>query len=113
MVYVAGTVGANMTRTPPTLCPGGIAKETACALENVQTVLKAAGDQAKPSVVITLENLVDCTIFVGDMARDYAALNEVWPTFFKSPPARAAFGASGLAMNAAAEFKCLATMVTY
>ena len=44
MVYVAGTIGANMTTTPPTLCSGGIANETACALQNIATALKAAGD---------------------------------------------------------------------
>ena len=35
---------------------------------------------------------------------DYAGLNEAWSSFFtKDPPARAAFGANGLALGAAAE----------
>jgi enamine deaminase RidA (YjgF/YER057c/UK114 family) len=39
-----------------------------------------------------MDDLVDCTIFLGNMS-DYAALNTVWATAFRSPPARAAFGA--------------------
>eukprot|EP00966_Prymnesium_polylepis_P128986 2982942-Prymnesium_polylepis.1 len=65
-------------------------------------VLKAANT--------TLASIVDCTVFLGNMS-DYAAMNEayvkLWPG---DPPARAAFGASGLALGAAAEFKCTATL---
>ena len=67
-----------------------------------RTVLAAAGT--------TLENIVDCTVFLGSMD-DYDALNEAYTAIFpKDPPARAAFGAAGIAMNAAAEFKCVATL---
>ena len=46
---------------------------------------------------------MDCTVFLGTMD-DYAGLNAAWvEAFTKDPPARAAFGASGLAMGAAAE----------
>ena len=104
MVYVAGTVGVNLTATSdgePTLCSGGIKPETICAFKMIAEVLKAAGS--------SLENIVDCTVFLGKMD-DYAALNEAYVTVFKKdPPARAAFGANGLALGAAAEFKCLAT----
>ena len=47
----------------------------------------------------------------GNLTRDYEDLNGVWAEFFgNTPPARAAFGANGLAFNAAAEFKCMATL---
>lgn len=105
MVYVAGTVGINMTLVSgggahPKLCTGGIKGETECAFSAIATVLKAAGT--------SMANLVDCTVFLGKMA-DYAALNAAWVTIFKSdPPARAAFAANELALGAAAEFKCIA-----
>eukprot|EP00326_Haptolina_ericina_P006150 CAMPEP_0181207566 /NCGR_PEP_ID=MMETSP1096-20121128/21652_1 /TAXON_ID=156174 ORGANISM="Chrysochromulina ericina, Strain CCMP281" /NCGR_SAMPLE_ID=MMETSP1096 /ASSEMBLY_ACC=CAM_ASM_000453 /LENGTH=130 /DNA_ID=CAMNT_0023298571 /DNA_START=8 /DNA_END=400 /DNA_ORIENTATION=+ len=102
MVYVAGTIGVDMTTSPPTKCAGGIKNETTCALANVATVLNVAGS--------SFDKIVDCTVFLGTMD-DYAGLNAAWvEAFTKDPPARAAFGASGLAMGAAAEFKCLATM---
>ena len=96
LVYVAGTIGANMTASPPYKCAGGIKNETSCALANIATVLEAAGT--------SFANLVDCTVFLGTID-DYAALNEVWAKAFSGsdPPARAAFGASGLALGAAAE----------
>lgn len=43
MVYVAGTIGVDMTTSPPTKCAGGIKNETTCALANVATVLNVAG----------------------------------------------------------------------
>ncbi|EOD35418.1 hypothetical protein EMIHUDRAFT_98444 [Emiliania huxleyi CCMP1516] len=107
-IYVAGTVGVNMTSVRdgrPTLCAGGIKAETACAFAMIGEVLKAAGPGT------TLDNILDCTVFVGDLARDYAPLNEAYTKIFpKDPPARAAFGAKGLALNAAAEFKCVAAL---
>ena len=43
-------------------------------------------------------------------ADDYDAMNEAYTSVFaKDPPARAAFAAAGIAMGAAAEFKCIAT----
>jgi reactive intermediate/imine deaminase len=99
-LYVAGTVGVDMDAGA--LCAGGIGPETKCAFDNIAAVLDAAGT--------TLDNVVDCTVFLGTMD-DYDAMNAVYETVFASePPARAAFAAAGLAMNASAEFKCIATM---
>ncbi len=104
IVYVAGTVGVeDMAAANKTLCAGGVQNETRCALQHVAEVLKV--------VNATPGDIVDCTVFVGNLSRDYDALNVAWAEFFGStPPARAAFGANGLAFGAAAEFKCLATL---
>ena len=56
-IYVAGTVGVNMTSVRdgrPTLCAGGIKAETACAFAMIGEVLKAAGPGT------TLDNILDC-----------------------------------------------------
>ena len=46
---------------------------------------------------------------MGDLDADYDAMNEAYVTIFpKDPPARAAFGANGIAMGAKAEFSCVA-----
>jgi 2-iminobutanoate/2-iminopropanoate deaminase len=147
-VYVAGTVGVNITSVAnggePSLCAGGIKAETVCAFALIGKVLNAAGSECKanrirthaaatlasraahsvaasdsqlsvdwaiPLVTATLDKVVDCTVFVGNLTRDYGPLNEAYVTIFpKDPPARAAFGANGLALNAAAEFKCVAEL---
>ena len=99
MVYLAGVVGVDMETME--LCPGGIKNETLCAFDSIGRVLGAAGT--------TLDNVVDCTVFLGTMD-DYDGMNEAYTSVFtKDPPARAAFAAAGIAMGAAAEFKCIAT----
>ena len=40
--YLAGTVGANFSATPPVLCDGGVAGQTTCAINNLKTVYVAA-----------------------------------------------------------------------
>ena len=61
---------------------GGIAGQTRQSLLNVQAVLAAAG--------LTLENVIKTTVFLKDM-NDFAAMNEVYATFFPGdPPARSA-----------------------
>jgi enamine deaminase RidA (YjgF/YER057c/UK114 family) len=46
-------------------------------------------------------------VFLADM-NEWAAMNEVYRTFFKNPPARSALGASGLALDARVEIECIA-----
>jgi 2-iminobutanoate/2-iminopropanoate deaminase len=54
-----------------------------------------------------MDNVVKCTVFLADM-NEWAAMNEVYRTFFKNPPARSALGASGLALDARVEIECIA-----
>lgn len=65
-----------------------IATETRKVMENVGTLLKAAG--------LDYAHLVKVTIFMSDMAH-YAAVNEVYGTYFTdTPPAREAVAVKGL-----------------
>ncbi len=56
----------------------------------------------------SLEDLVKCTVMLDEIG-DWPAFNEIYKTFFADRfPARAAFGADGLALGAAVEVECFA-----
>jgi len=98
MLYLSGQVGALQgTRE---LAAGGIAAETRQAMQNISQVLEYAGS--------SLDQVVKCTVFLLDIA-DYAAMNEVYASFFTNdPPARSTLAASGLALGARVEIECIA-----
>ena len=97
MIYLSGQVG----NLPGSLdMAEGVAAQTRQAMENIRTVLEAAG--------ATLYDVVKCTVFLDDM-EDYWPMNEVYASFWEGPPpARSAFGADGLALGALLEIECLA-----
>jgi 2-iminobutanoate/2-iminopropanoate deaminase len=65
-----------------------ITTETTKVMDNVGTLLRAAG--------LDHSHLVKVTIFLSDMAH-YATVNEVYGTYFKDvPPAREAVAVKGL-----------------
>lgn len=101
LVFVAGMTGVD----PKTqqIVPGGIGPETRQTLENMKSILEAAG--------ATLADVAECTVFLVDM-RDYAGMNEAYGQFFaKQPPARATVGVASLPRLAArVEIKCSAVV---
>lgn len=98
MLYLSGQIG-NLPGTRD-LAPGGVAAETRQTLENIRQVLEYAGS--------SVANVVKCTVFLEDIG-DYAAVNEVYASFFPSdPPARSAVAGSGLALGAKVEIECIA-----
>lgn len=98
IIYLSGQIGNKMgTRE---LVPGGVGPETRQTMENIRTILEAAGSG--------LHRVFKCTVFMADMA-EWPAMNEVYATFFPAnPPARSAAGASGLALGARVEIECIA-----
>lgn len=100
LVFLSGAIG-----TPPTgelrVVQGGVGPETRATMENIRLILDAAG--------LGFEDLVKCTVFLADIA-DYAAMNEVYVTYFEGmqPPARSAMAGSGLALGALVEIECIA-----
>jgi len=97
-LYLSGQVGT----LPGTrqLAAGGVAAETRQAMENIRQVLEYAGS--------SLNQVVKCTVFLLNIS-DYAAMNEVYASFFESdPPARSTLAASGLALGAQVEIECIA-----
>jgi enamine deaminase RidA (YjgF/YER057c/UK114 family) len=51
----------------------------------------------------SLDRVIKCTVMMADMA-EWPKMNDIYATFFKGKkPARSAFGATGLALNARVE----------
>lgn len=98
-LYMSGNVG-NLPGSLD-LAPGGIEGETRQTLDNIRSVAEHFGS--------SMDKVVKCTVFLADIA-EWGAMNEVYKTYFKNPPARSALGASGLALNARVEIECVATM---
>ena len=79
---------------------GGIQAQTRQSLRNVQAILEAAG--------LSLANVVKTTVFLADMG-DFAAMNEVYASYFAEPfPARSAVAAKALPKGALVEIECIA-----
>ena len=72
MVFVSGQVGRNAQGE---VAKGDIRAQTRQALENVKAVLEAAG--------ATMDDIVKVTVFVTDVAEQYAPIHEVRAEFFK------------------------------
>ena len=71
--------------------------------DNVRRVLEASG--------ASWEDLVDVTVFLVDMERDFHTYNRVWAEYFKeNAPCRTTVGIESLPTPIAIELKCIATV---
>src|SRR5712671_3911279 len=79
---------------------GDARSETKRTFENMQAILQAAGS--------SLADVVKCNVFLRDI-NDFAAMNEVYATFFTAPfPARTTIQAGALPGGIAVEIECIA-----
>ena len=79
---------------------GGIQEQTRQSILNAQAILESAG--------LSLANVVKTTVFLADM-NDFAAMNEVYASFFSTPfPARSAVAVKTLPKGAMVEIECIA-----
>jgi 2-iminobutanoate/2-iminopropanoate deaminase len=100
LVFTAGQIG--LEPESQTLVTGGVAAEAQQAMENLRTILEAAG--------AAFETVLKVTIFLTDIA-DYAAVNEVYGKYFSdSPPARSAVQVVALPGGAAVEIEAIAAI---
>ena len=84
------------------LVDGGIAEQTHRVMSNLREVLTAAGS--------SFDNVVRTTIFLADM-NDFAAVNEVYGSYFENPaPARVCVQAAALPMKARVEIDAVALL---
>nr|WP_298999962.1 Rid family detoxifying hydrolase [uncultured Allomuricauda sp.] len=97
LFFLAGQIG--MDRSVGKLAEGGIQGETEQAIKNIEGVLKRHG--------LTLDNVVKCTVILGDI-NDFRAFNEVYVKHFTRKPARTTYAAAGLAANAKIEIDVIA-----
>lgn len=81
--------------------PEGIAAQTAQSLNNVKAILAAAS--------VSMDAVLKTTVFLRDM-NDFAAMNEVYATFFSEGrfPARSAIQAARLPKDALVEIEVVA-----
>jgi reactive intermediate/imine deaminase len=99
VLYLAGQIGTAASAQGGVVA-GGIQAETRATMNNIKDVLEKSGSD--------MDHVFKCTVFMADM-KEWDAMNEVYTTFFPNhKPARSAFGATGLALNAKVEIECLA-----
>ena len=70
---------------------------------NIRNILEESGSK--------WENLVDVTVFLTDMERDFDTYNRIYADYFKSnQPCRTTVGVTSLPTPIAIELKCIATI---
>ena len=82
-----------------------ITAQTEAVFANVRAVLEASGAR--------WEDLVDVTVYLTDMARDFKAYNTVWAAHFPdidTAPCRTTLGITALPTPIAIELKCTAVV---
>lgn len=71
--------------------------------DNVKTILEASGSK--------WENLVDVTVFLVDMKRDFKTYNKIYAEYFNNnQPCRTTVEVNALPSPIAIELKCIATV---
>jgi 2-iminobutanoate/2-iminopropanoate deaminase len=97
-IYISGQ-GAIDPATGA-LVEGGIAEQTARALDNLKAIVEAAGS--------SLDHAVKVTVFLKDM-NDFAAMNEVYARYFpKNKPARTTVEVARLPLDLRVEIDMIA-----
>src|SRR5699024_4426546 len=78
-----------------------IGAQTRSVFDNVEAILTASG--------LALADLVDVTVFLTDMARDFKTFNDLWAErFADDPPCRTTVEVGALPTPIAVELKCFA-----
>jgi 2-iminobutanoate/2-iminopropanoate deaminase len=99
LVFVSGQIPLDAATGK--LVEGDISVQAKQSLENLKTILAAAG--------LGFGHVVKTTIFLTSMA-DFAAVNEVYKTYVGEPyPARSTFAVAALPMEAKVEIEMIAS----
>ncbi|MBP4142337.1 RidA family protein [Flavobacterium sp. P4023] len=100
-LYTSGQIAINPATG--TLITETIERETEQVMQNMKSVLTAAG--------MTFENVVKTTIFIMDM-NDFAKINEVYGSYFneKTAPARETVQVACLPKNVNVEISMIAIL---
>ena len=100
LVFVSGQIPID----PATgeFVPGDVKAQTDRVMRNLTAILEAAGT--------TMDAVVRCTVYLADM-NDFAAMNEVYGSYFSQPaPARATIQAVRLPKDARVEIDVIASL---
>ncbi|MEJ7646276.1 MAG: Rid family hydrolase [Chryseolinea sp.] len=80
-----------------------IATQCHAVFENVKIILEASGSK--------WENLVDVTVYLTNMKRDFASFNAIYKLYFiENQPCRTTVEVNALPTPIAVELKCIATV---
>jgi 2-iminobutanoate/2-iminopropanoate deaminase len=99
-VFLSGQIPLDPSTNQ--IITGDIAAQTERVLENLKSVLEAAGS--------SLERVVKTTVYLKDMG-EFAKMNEVYGRYFASnAPARATVEAARLPRDVSVEIDCIASV---
>ena len=99
LLFISGQIPVDPATGRP--ASGDIRSDTRRILENVRTLLGAAG--------LTLDHVVRTTVFLADM-NDFQAMNDTYAEFFTPPyPARSTVQAARLPRDARIEIDAIAS----
>ena len=99
LVFLSGQIPLDAATGK--LVEGDISAQAKQSLENLKTILQAAG--------LGFGHVVKTTIFLTSMA-DFAAVNEVYKAYMSEPyPARSTFAVAALPMGAKVEIEMIAS----
>ncbi|WP_339646294.1 RidA family protein [Jannaschia helgolandensis] len=87
---------------PERALPDGVTAQTARVMDNLKIVLAGMG--------LGLENVAQARIYLTEFERDYAAMNQMYQSYFSEGklPARTCIGVTGLAVGALVEIDMVA-----
>ncbi|MBN2669555.1 MAG: RidA family protein [Bacteroidales bacterium] len=98
MLFISGQVPIDPATSK--IAEGGIVEQTQQVMKNIEAILTEAG--------YSFKDVVKSTCLLSDMS-NFAAMNEVYGSFYKeNPPARAAFAVKGLPLGALVEIETIA-----
>ena len=98
LVFTSGQIPLDTSTMQ--VVEGDIQKQTELVLNNLKAVLEAAGT--------SIDRVVKTTVFLADM-NDFAAMNEVYASFFSSnKPARSTVQAARLPRDVSIEIEAIA-----
>jgi 2-aminomuconate deaminase len=99
------SIPGNVHAADGTLAAYDIVAQCHSVFANVRAVLEASGAHWR--------DLVDVTVYLTDMARDFKAYNAVWAEYFPdaaAAPCRTTLGITALPTPIAIELKCVAAL---
>ncbi|KII90322.1 hypothetical protein PLICRDRAFT_52072 [Plicaturopsis crispa FD-325 SS-3] len=103
LVFLSGNIG--FAPDQKTVIEGGVQAQTRSALDNLGKILVASGSG--------FEHVTKVNIYLTNLARDFAPMNEVYAQYFNKDalPARTCIGVAALPLGAEVEIECVAEVV--
>ncbi|MFH1701228.1 MAG: Rid family detoxifying hydrolase [Candidatus Zixiibacteriota bacterium] len=100
LLFISGQIGLDPQSMK--IVEGGVLAEAKQVIQNLGGILKEAGGD--------YGSVVKATIYLADI-NDFAAVNEIYASYFENdPPARAAFAVAALPLGARVEIEAIAAL---